>query len=112
MFFKSNLAVWGQTASFVQLLLRGHSLPFVLLMLEVDGLPSGLLCDLSRAGVNKCLGSKGFSFCKVNRKNGDGKSVRNQVEIYCRFTGICRFAGRFPPASSFTDGICYCICKV
>ena len=56
-----------------------RSLPAILLRVEVDdgesGLPSGLFCDLSGSGVNKCLGSKGFSLPKVNRRNGDVKSA-------------------------------------
>lgn len=40
-------------------------------------LPSALFCDLSGTRVNKYLSSKGFSFCKVNRRNGHMKSAIN-----------------------------------
>lgn len=40
-------------------------------------LPSGLFCDSSGTGLDKCLGSKGFSLCKVNRRNGEVRSASN-----------------------------------
>lgn len=52
-----------------------------------DLLPFGLFSDLSRTGVGECLSSKGFSLCKVNRRNGDVKSDPCLKERNC----ICNF---------------------